>query len=123
MPLAKAWAVFGFFCRNSLGAYKQLAGMGPPNKAKVPFIVRVSTIVRTSPLCSSMVIMGSMVLTTSIWPERMAVITPVDVPTPTKLTSSGLISACANTSLANMWVEEPIAETPIFLFRRSAQVL
>ena len=77
----------------------------------------------TSPFCSSMVITGSVLLMASIWPERSAVSAPAAVPTPMKLTSLALRPARDSTRLATMLVDEPGADTPIFLPLRSATLL
>src|SRR5665647_1235809 len=120
MALASAWQVLGFFWMNSIGAYRQAAGMGPPNTSIVPLSVRVSLMILTSPFCSSMVMTGSMLLIASIWPERIAVIAPAAVPTPIKLTSLAFRPPRDNTRLAIMLVDDPGADTPIFLPFRSA---
>ncbi|MNG37348.1 hypothetical protein D3C84_1246690 [compost metagenome] len=58
-------------------------------------------------------------LMASIWPERSAVSAPAATPTPMKLTSLALRPPRESTRLATMLVDEPGAETPIFLPRRS----
>ena len=105
---------------NSAGAYRQAAGMGPPNTSDVPLSVRVSLMILTSPFCSSMVITGSVLLIASICPERSAVSAPAAVPTPIKLTSLAFRPPRDSTRLAIMLVDEPGAETPIFFPLRSA---
>jgi hypothetical protein len=49
-------------------AYRQAAGIVPPNTCCVPLRVRVSLMIFTSPFCSSMVITGSVLLIASICP-------------------------------------------------------
>src|SRR3954462_5925040 len=117
--LASAWQVLGFLSTNSTGAYRQHAGIGPPKTSCVPLSVRVSLMIFTSPFCSSMVITGSVLLMASIWPERSAASAPEDVPTPTKLTSLGCRPARESTRFAIVLVDEPGADTPIFLPFRS----
>ena len=112
MALASAWHVLGCLRMNSADAYRQAAGMGPPNTSAVPLSERVSLMSLTSPLCSSMVMIGSVLLMASSWPERNADKAPAEVPTPTKLTSSLFTPPRDSTRLAIMLVDEPGDETP-----------
>ena len=123
MAWASAWQVLGFLRMNSRGAYRQAAGIGPPNTSAVPLSVRVSLMILTSPFCSSMVMTGSMLLNASIWPKRKASSAPCEVPTPTKLASPALSPPRDKTRVAIMWVEEPGADTPILRPFRSAMDL
>ena len=105
------------------GAYRQPAGIGPPNTLSASATMRVSeTIFRSPERCSS-VITGSRLLIASIWPERIAATAPLPAPTPMIDTSLGFSPALASTKFAITLVDEPGAVTPIFLPFRSATVL
>lgn len=96
MALVSACAVFGLLRRNAIGAYRQAAGIGPPNTCSVPLSVRVSAMILTAPSCSSLVITGSVLEMASIWPLFRAAIAPAPVPTPTMDTSVGLSPSLAS---------------------------
>src|SRR5690606_25460333 len=89
MALARAWAVLGLAVRKSCDAYRQPAGILPPNTSSVSLSLRVSTTTWTSPAVSSADITGSRLDRASIWPERSAVTAPAPAPTPMKETSDG----------------------------------
>ena len=94
--------------------------MGPPNTLSASAMMRVSVKIFKSPERCNKVMTGSKLLIASICPERIAATAPLEAPTPTKLTSVGLIPALARTKLANTLVELPGAVTPIFFPFKSA---
>ena len=105
------------------GAYRQPAGIGPPNTSSASATMRVSETIFRSPERSSSVITGSRLLSASIWPARIAATAPLPPPTPTMATSLGFRPALARMKLTITLVELPGAVTPIFLPFRSATVL
>ena len=120
MALASACVVRGFLSMKLCGAYRQAAGIGPPNTLSASATMRVSdTIFRSPERCSS-VITGSRLLMASIWPLRMAATAPCVAPTPMMLTSEGFRPALASTKFVITLVLLPGAVTPIFLPFRSA---
>ena len=123
IALASACAVFGFLSMNVCDAYRQPAGIGPPNTLSASATMRVSETIFRSPERCSNVITGSRLLIASICPERMAATAPLDAPTPMIDTSVGFRPAFASTKFAITLVELPGAVTPIFLPFRSATVL
>jgi len=57
----------------------------------VPFSVRVSATIFTAPRCSSIVITGSTFDSASIWPDSIAAIAALPVPTPMYETSEAFM--------------------------------
>jgi hypothetical protein len=120
MAFASACAVFGYFCVNSIGAYRQPAGSAAPHTSCVPFRVRVSAITLTALSSSSLVMTGSVLEMASIWPLFIAEMAPAPTPTPTIAASLfGSRPPLASSCLTRLWVLEPGALTPIFRPLRS----
>ena len=89
MALVSACTVRGLAFTKSSEAYRQPAGIGPPNSCSVPARVRVLATIFASPFCSSMVITGSTLDSASMRPERSAASAALPVPTPMIATSVG----------------------------------
>ena len=97
MALASACAVFGFFFTNSTGAYRQAAGIGPPNSFCVPSGVRVSAMILILPSFSQHGHRGIGLRQPSTLPWSHRGDDGAPCPTPMIATSVGLRPPCAST--------------------------
>ena len=108
---------------KSFFRYRTAAGLEPPNSARVPSSVRVSTTILMSPACSSIDSTGSRCEIASSSPLRIAATAEAALPTPMNEASCGVRPSLASRKLTSMLVDDPGAVTPIFMPLRSLGVL
>jgi len=120
MAVASACAVLGVLVSRAGWAYRQAAGIEPPNSSSLPFIVRVSSTIVMRSLACRMVSAGSAWEMPSTDLFSIAATTEAPAPTPITAMSLAFRPPLAAQVVTSMAVCEPGAVTPNFMPLMSA---